>query len=222
MKKDVPKRSADLVRRAQEALARHQFAREEALLLRLIELEPDEPLHAARLVCVYGLRGQHALAIAFAQRAVALDPEDPQLARILGSALEAGGEPDLARAAYLAAVAVGANPRHPQPWLGLARLERGQGRLTTAEQYARRAIEAAPHSAEGYAELSRVLLAAGGADWALAALAIGLRRAPGDPDLIALRDAALATAPDGRAVDRAGDGVVPTVADEREARPAPS
>jgi predicted Zn-dependent protease len=209
MKKEVPERGADLVGRAQWALARHQLARAEELLLRLIELEPDEPQHAALLAGVYGRRGQHELAIAFAQRAVALDPEDPRLARMLGSTLEAGGEPDLARAAYLASVAVGANPRHPQPWLGLARLERGQGRLTAAEQYARRAIEAAPQSAAGYAELARVLLAGEGADRALAALAIGLRRAPGDPDLIALRDAALAAVPEGMAVDPAKDGLPP-------------
>jgi cytochrome c-type biogenesis protein CcmH/NrfG len=106
-------------------------------------------------------------------------------------------------------VAVGANPRHPQPWLGLARLERAQDRLTTAEQYARRAIEAAPYSAVGYAELARVLLAAGDADRARADRAIGLQRAPGDPDLIALRNAVLAALPEGRAVD----GVVPMEAD---------
>jgi hypothetical protein len=76
-----------------------------------------------------------------------------------------------------------------------------------AEQYARRAIEAAPHSASGYAELARVLLAAGGADRALAALAIGLQRAPGDPALIALRAAALAVGPVGMAGDQAEDGV---------------
>jgi predicted Zn-dependent protease len=209
MKNGIPERSGDLVGRAQEALARHQLARAEKLLLRLIELEPHAPEHAVHLAGVYGCRGQHELAITFAQRAVALDPEDPQLARMLGSALEAGGEPDLARAAYLAAVAVGANPRHPQPWLGLARLERRQDRLTQAEQYARRAIEAAPHSALGYAELARVLLAAGAADRALAALALGLRCAPGDPDLTALRDATLAAVRDGRAVAQAEDGVPP-------------
>jgi predicted Zn-dependent protease len=207
MEKEVAGASADLTGRAQEALAQDQLAEAEVLLKRLIELEPDEPQHPARLAGVYGRRGQHALAIAFAQRAVALDPEDPQLARILGSALEAGGEPDLARAAYLAAVAVGASPRHPQPWLGLARIERAQARLAMAERYARRAIEAAPHAGEGYAELARVLLAAGHPDRALAALASGLQHAPGDPDLIALRDVALAAAPDGIAGDHAGDGV---------------
>jgi predicted Zn-dependent protease len=207
MKKEEAEYGGDLAARAQEALARDQFAEAEELLLRLIEREPDDPQHAARLASVYGRRGQHELAIAFAQRAVALDPEDPQLARLLGGALEAGGKPDLARAAYLAAVAVGANPRHPQPWLGLARLERAQARLATAERYARRAIEAAPHAGEGYAELARVLLAAGRADRALAALASGLQHAPGDPRLIALRDAAMAAVPDGMVGDHAGDGV---------------
>jgi hypothetical protein len=107
-------------------------------------------------------------------------------------------------------VAVGANPRHPQPWLGPARLECAQGRLTTEERYARRAIEVAPHTAEGYAELARGLLAAGGAVRALAALASGLRCAPGDPALIALPTAARAAVPDGMAGGQAEDGM-PTV-----------
>ena len=89
--------------------------------LRLIAADPDDPAYPERLATLYQRRGQHGLAIAFAQRAAALDPEDLHLARLLGSALEAGGEPDLARAAYLAAVAAGNNPRHPLAWLAVAR-----------------------------------------------------------------------------------------------------
>jgi tetratricopeptide (TPR) repeat protein len=146
------------------------------------------PSQVERLADLYAQRGRHDLAIACSLRAVDRDPEDPRLLRLLGRVLEAGGEPHQARAAYLAAVAVGANPRHPQPWLGLARLERAWGRLATAEQYARRALDLAPHSAEVYMELARILLQGGRVDHALSMLAQGLQWAPGDRDLIALRD----------------------------------
>jgi tetratricopeptide (TPR) repeat protein len=190
-----PTHVADLARRAHTALAQDQLALAEELLLRLIAVAPDEPIYASQLATVYQRRGQHGLAIAFALRAAALDPDDPQYARLLGSMLEAGGEPELAREAYLAAVEAGANPRLPDAWLALARLERAQGRLETAERYARRAVELAPRAPEMYAELARVLLQAGDARPALAALDSGLRLAPDDPDLRALRDAALAAAP---------------------------
>jgi predicted Zn-dependent protease len=182
-----------------ETPARDQFDQAEELL-QLIADEPDLSSPVEQLAELYARRGRHDLAIACAQRAVARAPEDPRLLRLLGRTLEAGGEPDLARAAYLASVEVGANPRHPQPWLGLARLERAEGRLATAEQYARRALDVAPHSAEVYAELARILLQDGRADRATVLLADGLQRAPGDRDLIELRDAVLAATLSGGAV----------------------
>jgi tetratricopeptide (TPR) repeat protein len=166
-------------------------------LLLLIEEEPALPVHVEQLADLYAQRGRHDLAIVCAQQAVARDPEDPRLLRLLGRVLEAAGEPNLARTAYLAAVAVGANPRHPQPWLGLARLERAEGRLVTAEQHARRALDLAPHSADVYAELVRILLQGGRVDHALTMLAHGLRWAPGDLNLIELRDGTHAAAPPG-------------------------
>jgi Flp pilus assembly protein TadD len=187
-------RVADLARRAHAALAREQFSLAEELLLRLLVVAPDQPGYPAQLAALYQRRGQIGLAIAFAQRAAAVDPDDPHLARLLGSTLEAGGEPELAREAYLAAVAVGTNPRHPQAWIALARLERVQGRLETAEQYARRAVEVAPHRADVYTELARVLLQSGQQGQARAALTIGLRLTPSDPDLLALRDEAVPAA----------------------------
>ena len=186
---------ADLARRAYAALQQDHLALAEDLLLRLIAVAPGDPAYAERLAMLYQRRGKHGLAIAFAQRAAAQDPEDLHLARLLGSALEAGGEPDLARAAYLAAVAAGNNPRHPLVWLALARLERTQGQLGTAEHYARRAVEIAPHAPEAYAELARVLLQAAHPGRALAVLASGLRAAPDDIALLALRDSALAAVP---------------------------
>jgi tetratricopeptide (TPR) repeat protein len=187
-----PASVSDLAQRAHAALAQDQLALAEELLLRLLAHVPDEPGYAAQLATLYARRGQHGLAIAFAQRAAALDPDDPAQARLLGSMLEAGGEPELARDAYLAAVEVGANPAHPQPWLALARLERAQGRLEAAERYARRALELLPRPREGYAELARVQLQQGRPEAALATLVSGLRLAPGDPELLALREDALA------------------------------
>lgn len=186
---------SDLVRRAHAALLRDDLSLAEDLLLRLVAVAPDDPVYAEQLARLYQRRGQYGLAIAFAQRAAALDPEDLGLARLLGSTLEAGGEPELAREAYLAAVAVGSNPRHPHAWLALARLERTQGQLATAERYARRAVEVAPGVAEVYAELAQVLLQASRPAHALAALAIGIQLAPNDPDLLTLREVALAAVP---------------------------
>jgi tetratricopeptide (TPR) repeat protein len=160
-------------------------------LRRLSAHEPNEPSHLAQLADLYEERGLLNMAIACAQQAVARDPEDPRLLRLLGRALEAGGKPDLAQNAYLAAVAVGANPRHPDPWLGLARLERARGRPAMAEQYARRALDVAPYSAEVYAELARILLHDARAGSAFAVLARGLQCAPGNPELIRMRDSAL-------------------------------
>jgi len=200
---------ADLARRAYAALQQDHLALAEDLLLRLIAVAPDDPAYAERLAMLYQRRGKHGLAIAFAQRAAALDPEDLHLARLLGSALEAGGEPDLARAAYLAAVAAGNNPRHPLAWLALARLERTQGQLATAEHYARRAVDAAPHAPEAYLELARVLLQAAHPDNALTVLAIGLRLAPDDVAMLALRDAALAAVPSTSEVHADEEGAVP-------------
>ncbi|HEY8287135.1 MAG TPA: tetratricopeptide repeat protein [Chloroflexota bacterium] len=194
METQQPANIADLARRALAALGQDQIALAEELLLRLVAIDPDEPGHAAHLATLYQRLGKHGLAIAFAQRAAALDPEDARFARQLGSTLEAGGEPDLAHQAYLAAVA--GNPGHPQPWLALARLDREGGRLETAERYARRAVETAPRATDGYGELARVLLRAGRPTQALAALAIGLRLAPDDPDLRALREAASAQHPE--------------------------
>ncbi len=185
-----------LERRAYAALQQGELALAEELLLRLIAVGPDNPAYAERLATLYQRRGQHGLAIAFAQRAAALDAEDPHLARLLGLVLEAGGEPDLPREAYLAAVDVGGNARHPAGWLALSRLERAQGRLETAEQYARQAVEAAPHAPEAYAELGRVLLHAGHPAQARAAVAIGLRLAPTNGDLLALHDAISTAAKD--------------------------
>jgi tetratricopeptide (TPR) repeat protein len=188
----------DLAGQGPQTSAQDQRDMAEELLL-LIADEPDLPVHVERLADLYAQRGQHDLAIACAQQAVARDPEDPRLLRLLGRVLEAAGEPDLARAAYLAAVAVGANPRHPQPWLGLARLERAEGRLVPAEQYARRALDLAPHSAEVYGELVRILLQGDRVEHALNTLEYGLQLAPGDPELIDLRDRTQAAAPPGRA-----------------------
>jgi tetratricopeptide (TPR) repeat protein len=179
-----------------EITARDHFDEAEELL-RLIADEPDVPSHVARLADIYAQRGRHDLAVACTHQAVAANPDDPRLLRLLGRTLEAAGETDLARDAYLAAVAVGANPRHPQPWLGLARLERARGRLAMAEQYARRALDLAPHSADVYAELARILLQDGRADHGLALLARGLQQAPGDPDLLHLRDSTQAAPPSG-------------------------
>jgi tetratricopeptide (TPR) repeat protein len=190
-----PASVSDLAQRAQAALAQDQLALAEELLQRLLAHVPDEPGYAAELATLHAHRGQHGLAIAFAQRA-ALDPDDPAHTRLLGSMLEAGGEPELARDAYLAAVEVGANPAHTQPWLALARLERAQGRLEVAERYARRALELRPRPLDGYAELARVLLQQGRPRAALAALVSGLRQAPGDPELLGLREAALAAEPE--------------------------
>jgi tetratricopeptide (TPR) repeat protein len=184
----------DLAEQGSQTPAQDQRTMAEDLPLPMAD-ELDLPLSVAQLADLYAQRGRHDLAIACTQQAVARDPEDPRLLRLLGRALEAGGEPDLARAAYLAAVAVGANPRHPQPWLGLARLERSQGRLATAEQYVRRALDLAPHSAAVYAELARILLQDGRVDHALTILAHGLQWAPGDRDLIDLRDVVQADAP---------------------------
>ena len=59
----------------------------------------------------------------------------------------------------------------------------------------RRARPLRPRPLEGYAELARVLLKKGQLHAALVALVSGLRLAPGDPELLDLRAAALAVEP---------------------------
>jgi predicted Zn-dependent protease len=195
-----PKASdAEPARRAHIALQQGEHGSAEELLLRLIAVAPDDPVHAEQLARLYQEQGRHGLAIAFAQRAASLDPDDPRLARVLASMLETGGEPDLAHEAYL--TAGDSNPRHPQAWLALSRLEREQGRPVTGEQYARRAVAAAPHSAAAYGELARVLFQINQTRAAHAALAIGLRLAPDDADLLALRVWAAASAHAGTETD---------------------
>jgi tetratricopeptide (TPR) repeat protein len=202
MKTPPDESSRDPAGPQREALAQDQVDPAEELLLQLVADEPDLSSPVEQLADLYARRGRHDLAIACAQRAAARDSENPRLLRLLGRTLEAGGQPDSARDVYLAAVAVGANSRHPEPWLGLARLERAWGRPARAEQYARRALDVAPYSAEVYAELVRILLQDGLADRALAMLARGLQWVPGQRDLIDLRDAALAAAHSGSALEQ--------------------
>ena len=87
-----PQTADGLARGACEAVQQGRLSEAEELLLRAIELAPEDPRYPAAFATVFLRGSRHSLAAVYAQLAAMLAPTEDRYQRVLGAIWEAAGD----------------------------------------------------------------------------------------------------------------------------------